>query len=340
MNYKNPELVEAISGPRFQLRRFDDLKIGTEPNYLVKGIIPRRGIAVVWGPPKCGKSFWTFDLVMHVALDWPYRERRVQQGPVVYCAFEGASGYSARAEAFRQRHLAQDHQPIELYLLTEQIDLAADHRLIIAAIQGQIAEGRKPACVVLDTLNRSLAGSESSDKDMPLYLRAADAICEAFDCVVIIVHHCGIDGTRPRGHTSLTGAADAQLAVKRDAANNIIVTVEWMKDGPEGETIASRLEAVEIGTDIDGDPITSCVIVPTEATAAIGTQPKLSKNQQTMFAILHDAGPGGLTTDEWNERARAVGIGLSRRADLYDLRGNLQAKQLVRQYGDRWTPAA
>jgi hypothetical protein len=34
---------------------------------------------------------------------------------------------------------------------------------------------------------------------------------------VVIVHHCGIEGTRPRGHSSLTGAADAQLAVKRDA---------------------------------------------------------------------------------------------------------------------------
>jgi RecA-family ATPase len=69
---------------------------------------------------------------------------------------------------------------------------------------------------VLDTLNRSLGGSESSDEDMSAYVvRASDAIRDEFDCVVPIVHHCGIDGTRPRGHTSLTGAADAQVAVKR-----------------------------------------------------------------------------------------------------------------------------
>ena len=78
---------------------------------------------------------------------------------------------------------------------------------------------------------------------MTAYIRAADAIREAFGCAVIIVHHCGIDGTRPRGHTSLTGAVDAQLAVKRDGAGNIEVKVEWMKDGPEGDTIWSRLEA-------------------------------------------------------------------------------------------------
>jgi hypothetical protein len=41
--------------------------------------------------------------------------------------------------------------------------------------------------------------------------------------------HCGVDASRPRGHSSLTGAVDAQLAVKRDTAGNVIVEVEWMK---------------------------------------------------------------------------------------------------------------
>jgi hypothetical protein len=71
---------------------------------------------------------------------------------------------------------------------------------------------------------------------------------------------CGISA-----RTSLTGAADAQLAVKRDAAGNILVTVEWMKDGPEGDVIASRLEVLEVGTDADGEPITSCVVVAVDA---------------------------------------------------------------------------
>jgi AAA domain len=161
---------------------------------------------------------------------------------------------------------------------------------IIAAIRAQA--GRPPACVVLDTLNRSLAGSESNDKDMALYIRAADAIREAFKCAVIIVHHCGVEGTRPRGHTSLTGAVDAQLAVKRDATENVIVTVEWMKDGAEGDVIASRLERVEIGTDADGDVVSSCVVVPAEASESTrrpsGTS-RLTKAAQTALRALVEA---------------------------------------------------
>jgi AAA domain len=67
--------------PRFRLVPFREIKISTVPAYLVKGIIPRCGLVVIWGPPKCGKSFWTLDLTMHIALGWSYRGRRVQQGP-------------------------------------------------------------------------------------------------------------------------------------------------------------------------------------------------------------------------------------------------------------------
>src|ERR671910_3644702 len=98
-------------------------------------------------------------------------------------------------------------------------------------ICSETATGSFATAVGLDTLNRSLTGSESSDEDMSSYVNAADAIREAFTCFVGIVHHCGIDSSRPRGHTSLTGAVDAQIAVKRDASDRVIVTVEHMKDG-------------------------------------------------------------------------------------------------------------
>ena len=245
---------------RFELTRFNAVLLSSSSAYLVKGLIPRGGLTVVWGPPKCGKSFWTFDVAMHVARGEPYRGRRVQDGVVVYLALEGGNGFRARIEAYRRTHNIDD---APFYLMTERTDLVKDHEALIAAIRAQIP-GDMPALVVIDTLNRSLAGSESKDEDMAAYIRAADAIREAFDCAVVIVHHCGVDGSRPRGHTSLTGAADAQHAVSRDGADNIVVTVEWMKDGPEGDVIVSRLEHVDLGADTDGESVSSCVVVPGE----------------------------------------------------------------------------
>lgn len=185
----------------------------------------------------------------------------MQQGVVVYVALEGGSGFRRRIGAYKQDHSIAD---APFYLITNRIDLVRDHRALIADIKAQTPD--TPVAVVFDTLNRSLTGSENSDEDMAKYIKAADFIREEFDCAVVIIHHCGVNGTRPRGHTSLTGAADAQIAVARDeATSDVICTVEWMKDGAEGDVIASRLEFVELGRDEDGDPITSCIIVPAES---------------------------------------------------------------------------
>jgi hypothetical protein len=311
---------------RVRLIPFAELKVGHVSNYLVKGLIPRSGLVVAWGPPKCGKSFWTFDLFMHVALGWEYRGHRVQSGSVVYCAFEGADGFNGRAEAFRRQHQVVD---APFFLVPAVMDLIADHRHLIGAIR---AHAPGPAGVVLDTLNRSLVGSESNDEDMAKYVRAADAIREAFGCVVVIVHHCGVDGTRPRGHTSLTGACDAQLAVKRDDQNNVVVTVEFMKDGAEGEVIRSHLELVELGLDDDGDPITSCIIVPVETGDNYKrTKVKLSPSATVAMRLLGDAiletgstaslhpripkGAGHTGTDDWRSYCYAGTISDSDKRD-------------------------
>lgn len=272
---------------RVHLIPFDQIKLGAERRYLVKGLIPRVGLTIVWGPPKSGKSFWMFDTAMHVALGWAYRGRRVQKGSVIYCAFEGQSGLEARVEAFRQRFLGEDVGLVPFYLQPVTLDLVADQGELIAVIRRQIAAGA--ALVVLDTLNRSLRGSESSDEDMSAYVKAADAIREAFNCAVVIVHHCGIDGSRPRGHTSLTGAADAQISVKRDAGDNIAVTIELAKDGPQGDTLLSRLEVVEVGIDEDGETITSCVIVSVEGDLAQGpkAKPSLSAPAQKVLSAFY-----------------------------------------------------
>jgi hypothetical protein len=65
---------------RFRLIPFRELTPKTSSNYLVQGIIPRDGIIAVWGPPKCGKSLWAFDVAMHSALGWDYGKRRVISG--------------------------------------------------------------------------------------------------------------------------------------------------------------------------------------------------------------------------------------------------------------------
>jgi hypothetical protein len=126
---------------RFHLIRFCDIVITKDVAYLVKDLLPTMGLVVVWGPPKCGKSFWMFDLSMHIALGQPYRGRRVQQGPVVYLALEGGKGFTHRVEAFRRRHSVTD---APFYLITDRTALVYDHKQLIEDIKEQLREPPPP----------------------------------------------------------------------------------------------------------------------------------------------------------------------------------------------------
>jgi AAA domain len=280
---------------RFPLVRFSTIKSDQTAQYLIKGLLQSTGLAVVWGAPKCGKSFWTFDLFMHVALNRAYRGHRVTSGPVVYCALEGKQGFVNRIAAFRQEKLSEAEAEADppFYLMAAPLSLVRDHGAFVKEIGSQLSD-QKPIAVCIDTLNRSLDGSESSDEDMAAYVRAADAIRDAFGCLVLIVHHCGHNGERPRGHSSLMGALDIQIAVRRDAANNIVAELELAKDGEVGLQFLSRLKVVEIGTDQDGDPITSCVIEAVDATevpkaARAPLAKSIPAQQRLLMAVIAEA---------------------------------------------------
>lgn len=88
------------------------------------------------------------------------------------------------------------------------------------------------------------------------------------------------------------GALDIQIAVKRDAAENIVATLELSKDGEAGAEIVSRLAPVLVGVDEDQEPVTSCVIVaadtaPASAKSAKGI--KIPKTAQAAFRALEKA---------------------------------------------------
>jgi AAA domain len=336
----------------FALQAFENIHLDTgRRNYLVKGLLPNSGLAVIWGPPKCGKSFWAADLGMHIALGWDYRGHKVQQASVVYLALEGRHGFPARIEAFRRHHGVES---APFYLLSSSLDLVKESGQLITSIKAQLGKNL-PGVLFSDTLNRSLVGSESKDEDMARFLAAAEKVAQELSCAVVIVHHCGIDASRPRGHTSLSGAVESQLKVERATTGEVIVTVELAKDFAEGAEIVSRLERVELGTDADGDPITSLVVLPVDGPIQRRTTTrKLSPRQRLALAALDEcaasSGTPAPTTLElpartvvvqlnaWREELYHKGVldrdAKSPREEFKRVRQQLQARGLIGVNGE------
>ena len=139
-----------------------------------------------------------------------------------------------------------------------------------------------------------------------------------------------------RGHGALLGAMDTTVHVAKNGSVRT-ATVVKANDSEEGAQITFTLESVTVGVDADVGQTTAPIVCLADASPIASSDgPKLSKNQQTMFSLLHEAGPSGFTTEEWNQKARTVDIGTKRKADLYDIRERLKSKNLVRHYCDRW----
>jgi len=67
--------------------------------------------------------------------------------------------------------------------LPTRLDLIHEYQTLIDEIEAQTTDN-PPVLIVIDTLNRSLSGSESRDEDMGAYIKAADAVREAFGAAV------------------------------------------------------------------------------------------------------------------------------------------------------------
>jgi hypothetical protein len=290
--------------PLFRPVPIDLVQIGNEPQWLVAGLIPARGLAAIIGPPKCGKSYLTTDMLFSVARGEPYAGRDVLQGPVVYLTGEGVQGFKRRLIAMR-RHYAVEGKGIDFFMVENVPDLGSE-RTNLAAMLAEIDEFLEryeietPRAIVLDTLARCMGdGDESSARDMGRFIIRCGEIERHYGCVVAVVHHMGKDASRgARGSNALNGAADVTISVEKGEAFST-VRVDEMKDGPEGQEWRFRLlpyPSDEAGTELKKRSIDDPPEALTEASTCIVdllSQPTTAKHSEANRARV----PRGVAGD-------------------------------------------
>jgi len=244
------------------LEWFDDVEPVLADGYLVKGLLAKGAMSVVYGPSNSGKTFFALDLAYNIAIGSAWRGMRVSPAAVLYLAAEGGRGVANRIAALKASHGVCD-VPLALKragldLLHDQADL--QHIVDLAAMV-QAKAPSLPLLIAIDTLSRVMAGGdENSAADMTALIRNIDAIRETTGAHIMLVHHTGKDTARgARGHSSLRAATDTEIEVgNTDGVRAAVVTKQ--RDYSGGETFAFTLKSVSLGTDQDGDEVTSCVI--------------------------------------------------------------------------------
>jgi hypothetical protein len=274
----------SLTTPRFTLLDINELAAMPASDYLVKGVLPRCGVAAIYGPSGSGKTFVALDLLMAVACQSDWFGYKVKNAPVTYIGLEGKSGINNRIKAWQ---LKNNLSPSNFKVILNRLDLRklVDVDALAFAIKNaNMASG----VVVIDTLNQATPGAdENSSIDMGIAISRLQHLQELLGGLVLIIHHTGKNTTQGlRGHSSLKAALDANIEII--GGDKKAIVLEKVKDGEDGQSHPFRLAAHTLGVDSDGDAITSCTVERDHS--AIFTKPEPSgKVQQAALKTIKQA---------------------------------------------------
>lgn len=321
-----PRLAPAS---RFRREFFDTLE-PSEQQWTVKGLWPRAGVCFVAGPSMSGKSFWTLDAMTRVVQGEPVLGRKSKACGVLYVASEAPGGVRNRIKALREKTgpLGGAFEMIgQAPNLTDPDDVDDLRAMLIESKAAMERQGIRLGIVAIDTLSASIPGAdENTAKDMSPILSALQSLAQDLDVVFLVVAHTGKDAERGlRGWSGLMANADGLIMLSAASEGQRSGTVEKVKDGLAGDRFGFELDVVEIGTDEDGDQVTTCVVRDTETPGQNRVSRKVAPKMALVLRCYHlcieaghfetvpaaggvPAGTKGVPRDKLRERMTAEGF--------------------------------
>lgn len=282
----------------------------TPPSWIIKGLLPRAELGVIYGDSGTGKTFAALDQAMAIARGVDWRGRKTVQGRVAYIVAEGQGGFMDRIRAYCHQHQV-DMDTLPLHILPAAPDFMDNDKESTAGVLALAREIKKLgplAALYVDTYARVMSGNENDAKDASAVVKNCSNLHRVCKGIVMLVHHSGKDGSKgARGSGVLRAAADVEYAVTKANARHTM-TVTKMKDGEDGLALHYKLASVTIGIDEDGEDRTSCVVEHmTDADAAAAPEkPKLGKVQSRILEQLSTYVGGGVEKEAFIQDVRAI----------------------------------
>lgn len=207
----------------------------TEPrriDWLVRKLIERGVLGVLFGGPGVGKSYMAIDWACRVATGTEWLGHKVTRGAVAYVAGEGYGGMPRRLKAWE---LENGVSLADAPLFVTRRGVAFNDGLALAGLIEELgALPEPPALIVIDTLARATPGMEQDKaKEMGAFVASCDRLREKYGATVLVVHHSPHgDNKRAMGSVALKGAVDFEAGIIRtDKDGPVTLFCTKMKEG-------------------------------------------------------------------------------------------------------------
>jgi hypothetical protein len=284
------EMAASGEYPR-SWRLLDDVELLrlSDPEFLIDGILQRKGVGVIYAPSGAGKTTLIASILTALATgrEW-FGHRVCHPGASVYVATEDPSGFKVRLRAAkRAAHLSLD-QPIGIYTFPEPIDLRDP--VSVGRFRSFLQRLEVPfECIVVDTYAAATPGAnENSAEDTTIAMVHAQQWRDSLGATVIIVHHTNAGGSRERGHSAMRGAADFMISMT-PADDVILLECSKQRNAAPFEKLTLKLTPVPSG---DGCVMRLASDVLPSSTLTLA-QAKALDTLTTTFAA------DGATKSEW-----------------------------------------
>jgi hypothetical protein len=313
---------------------------------LIPGLVPARGLTVIYGATGSAKSFFAIHVGLCVAAGLRWSDTTIERGTVAYLASEDRGGIEARAVAAAHGlGLRVEDLPFEI-LTAPCIHGNEWPNEIVEVLDGLGRRYERPTrLAILDTISAAF-GDRDQDNAGPMS-GAAQKLLEVSSlaqCAMMALHHTGKDvGRGHRGSQVIKDRSDQFSQIKPIGGGRFTVAVEKARNAAPSTNVHFRLAPYELKV---GGRIATTMIVTDLTVSGHGEQvdpqtfehsggapsqvQKLPKDAQKCLdalAALERLNGTPIMTDAWRSAAYAA-LG-ERKPDALRQAFNFGKKRLV-----------
>jgi KaiC/GvpD/RAD55 family RecA-like ATPase len=244
------EIIKPYKNPRIGFLSINDLRNLPPAIDLVGGLLVDRENVAFVSEPKAGKTFLALEIGLSIAAQIPVLNKYPvkRKGHVVYLSGEGHQGMWKRIKAWGalRGKFTDDQLDALAFHYNKGVPSTevgvADAKAFIEATKARVeAEGGEVVLVVIDTMARSLGGSDENDAATAAkYLEMTEKLRDGLDCTILtLAHASNKEWSRKqskgridfRGSSGFSGGFDSVWTLEKNDTNKTVeLRGKWFKE--------------------------------------------------------------------------------------------------------------
>lgn len=264
-NATDNQLNKKNRVPILTTRKPDQFDRLSPDPYLVKNLMLRRGLTMLYGPSNSGKTSIAMDLAMSIACEKPWAGLKTEKSRVFYVDSDANRSCENNLIAAPSELFDDAGESTHLHFITDTVNLVnKGHSFeILTNTIDELSCDEVPGLIILDSLSACMTGADvNNPADISSVLETLHELQTTYGLAILLVQNTGKDSSgREPGHSSLRAAIDTSIAVSTTFGENprkLVITKQ--RDIEKIDPLWFDLKVATVDCGRYGSSINYCVV--------------------------------------------------------------------------------